>query len=515
MGNNHSAQISQIDSFYDTMDYIAAHYILTTKFDELTKLSNKQYCDNLVDLSAHIIGKSSPNSLISWVETRISSKNDNNHNKNTTMSESDSNILSELDKKHKCIKISMFYVKIAHLFAAILTTINPVTSYKNSNGDTKKRLNLCDKRISDLNILESQLLSTNDSLNLPPTFCDSQPKTLGDEPGMNEFKQLYYDKYNFETNSFTDMMPDTQKQFELDLKTVYSRFTGNSLIPDSVKSFSDIHLKDYNRSGVCQQTNAVKNKTAPILIQYSDSIRNMIKTASEKQSQLLTIIDALFIFVSSEKTDNEKIKINPKLTMSKLNVLIKESRKLIMDLYLGCERDYDISLKLYETILETQVFETTKKQIQYMEQELRNITLKNAVPNVIPNPGPNAIPNPGPKVIPEPEPNVIPNPGPNAIPNPDPNVIPNPDPNVIPNPDPKVIPEPEPNVIPNPDPNVIPNPDSNVVPNPDPNSDIRSIHHNAISQHNKERQEQLYEQQLQLNQTTQNNQTLANPLIIL
>jgi hypothetical protein len=44
-----------------------------------------------------------------------------------------------LKKKRVCIGIAKFYVKIAHVFAAIVMTINPVYVYKDENGNTIKR----------------------------------------------------------------------------------------------------------------------------------------------------------------------------------------------------------------------------------------------------------------------------------------------------------------------------------------------------------------------------------------
>ena len=67
-----------------------------------------------------------------------------------------------------CIGIAKFYVKIAHVFAAIVMTINPVYTYKDATGQTVKtsllekdkipkrserklfKLNICDNRIRAL-----------------------------------------------------------------------------------------------------------------------------------------------------------------------------------------------------------------------------------------------------------------------------------------------------------------------------------------------------------------------------
>ena len=44
-------------------------------------------------------------------------------------------VKSHVKKKRMCIGIAKFYIKIAHLFAAIAMTINPRYTYIDSNGE--------------------------------------------------------------------------------------------------------------------------------------------------------------------------------------------------------------------------------------------------------------------------------------------------------------------------------------------------------------------------------------------
>ena len=58
MGNSPStANKKQFANFYEIIDYIATYYILTMDFKSLSKLSDKEYCDNLVVLTSDIIQK--------------------------------------------------------------------------------------------------------------------------------------------------------------------------------------------------------------------------------------------------------------------------------------------------------------------------------------------------------------------------------------------------------------------------------------------------------------------------
>ena len=60
MGNSSSktnGNNKQFTNFYEIIDYIATYYILTMDFKSLSKLSDKEYCDNLVVLTSDIIQK--------------------------------------------------------------------------------------------------------------------------------------------------------------------------------------------------------------------------------------------------------------------------------------------------------------------------------------------------------------------------------------------------------------------------------------------------------------------------
>jgi len=52
MGNSISSSSVQDNTFDTIIDYIATHYILTMDFKNLTKLSEKAYCDKLIILTS-------------------------------------------------------------------------------------------------------------------------------------------------------------------------------------------------------------------------------------------------------------------------------------------------------------------------------------------------------------------------------------------------------------------------------------------------------------------------------
>jgi hypothetical protein len=55
------------------------------------------------------------------------------------------------------------------------------------------------------------------------------------------------------------------------------------------------------------------------------------------------------------------------LTYEELDILIVEARKIILKLYISCERDFMSTLKIFQAIIETQILETNKRQIKELE----------------------------------------------------------------------------------------------------------------------------------------------------
>ena len=426
MGNSYSSNSSnssnsstnssaekEFNNFYDIIDYIATYYILTMDFKSLSKLSEKAYCDKLVVLTSDIIERYFNNMEITYLAQRIKNGVEvNNLNKEKLIFITKEH-LETLDvandeqksirKKRVCIGIAKFYVKIAHVFAAIVMTINPVYTYKDATGKTVKtgllekdtipknvnrklyKLNVCDNRIRALKRGETIDESTG-NVTIQPKVCDMNiginglDKTLADEPGINELMKLYLDdKYDFSNGSFTGMSETTKKQFMKDLQLFYIAFTGNETMPPEITKFSDIKLKDYNKKPGCQGINpALKNKYTidkkdKLFIAYAENTKKMIQNAADNQSKLLSVINDIFTYVIDPYSNKRVIRVNPKLTDESLQKAVEKSRRLIVDLYVKCETDYVNGIKLYEAIVETKILETTQKQIETLKTEASKI----------------------------------------------------------------------------------------------------------------------------------------------
>jgi hypothetical protein len=330
-------------------------------------------------------------------------------------------------KKTYCNEIAKFYIKIAHVFSAIVTTINPEYVYKDVFGNTVKKnlmqkssipsgvatqvskINLCGERINalkgkqketedkadvgkkdqyleeDIEIKENEQTGDyeynyGETIEIQPNICsvnldkNGETNYLNDEPGIDELIDLYFDgDYDLKTGKFMGMTTETEKHFQDDLKRFYMAFTDNAEMPPDIKKFSDIKLRDYSSKKFCESgknNKAVKGGYKDeLFLKYADNLKAMIQSVNVKQDALLTIINKIFVYVLDPVTDKEVIRINPDLTESGLQELIVKTRNLIIELYLKCETDFVEGVKIYEAIVESQIFNTTQKHIDQLEKE--------------------------------------------------------------------------------------------------------------------------------------------------
>jgi hypothetical protein len=418
MGNSSSSNSNkspqeEFNNFYEVIDFIATYYILTMNFKSLSKLSEKEYCDKLVVLTSDIIEKYFNDMDVTYLGQRVKNGLEINELKNDKVTFISKDNLDSFDisndeqktlrKKRVCIGIAKFYVKIAHVFAAIVMTINPVYTYKDPSGQTVKtgllekdkipknvnrklyKLNICDNRIRALKHGE-EINETTGDITIQPRVCDmnidknGSVKTLEEEPGITELMRLYLDdNYDYATGTFSGMSDNTKKEFMNDLNIFYTAFTGNTNMPPEITKFSDIKLKDYSIKNSCQGNDATFkrkykiNKNDKLMKAYAENIRNMIQNAADNQSKLLTVINELFTYVNDKRTNKKVIRVNPKLTEESLQKAVEKTRRLIIDLYVKCENDYVNGVKIYEAIVESKILSTTEKQIENLKKEANKI----------------------------------------------------------------------------------------------------------------------------------------------
>jgi hypothetical protein len=421
------------------VDYIATHYILTMDFQSLTKLFDKEYCDNLVIITSEVFERQLTDMEIVYLAERIKSgqakgSEEEEEEEETDKLEKDKvlffdkNKLDKLDiqdhvkKRHVCLGIAKFYIKVAHLFAGIVKTINPRYTYKDIKTNTTKQATLAEKEtipkdahIEVLNYnlcnnLVNALVNNNDysdirdynDITIQPNICSvnvnekGETKSLIDEIGIPELEALYLDDdYDFEKGVFKGMTKATQEMYDEDLNQFYTFFTGNNSMPEDIRRFSDIKLKDYHNSFECRGNGLapgqmplfytpVRGKLSDDLFsKYATNLKSMIENANKNQNELTDTLDALFTYSIDPKTNEKMIRVNPELTDEILQNMIVTTRAIIMKLYLTCERDFDEAVKIYQAILKKKLLETTENQIKTMDkltENLNNVTDKEPEP---------------------------------------------------------------------------------------------------------------------------------------
>ena len=468
--------------FISKLNEIATDYILGQNFQDMVRLTNSKYCDDLVIITSKILKKSFFSSQIEAMYSKISETNVENS------AYFSKNVHTTKEKTQKmCIEIAKYYVKIAHLFAAIITTLNPVFSWRSSasssravltphvpNSNSKKdtanmvdvtdavdvvdtkesgikdgdvisnierttlqdkhyisemakdikveNLNFCNSRIADLidmdefadlineeGILDTKrpaseikiktkLCSTNLNNLVNPVNIEhdededaddvtSRSKTVYDLPGFAELSRLYNDKYNTSKGRFDRMSAKSREEKKRNVDLLYTLFTGNPNPPKDIKSFRDIPIHSFSDTADCNTPDSMLNKTYigttkdKLFVDYVEQIKIMIYDSNMVRNSLLEIIDKIFISNDAEKgedvkdaehAEDAKIKyiIDPNLTYEALNILIDETRKIILKLYMNCEKNFIYALKILQAIIEAQIFETDHRQIKELERSI-------------------------------------------------------------------------------------------------------------------------------------------------
>ncbi len=435
----------------DLIDLIATKYILTQNFQDLKNLTKKEYCDKLVVLTSDIIKKYMNQRDIKYLAQRIERGNYVNElvNKklmflNTNKVKTDSmieeksemkggnnllellvgkdnvdkltsqqkpkkkktkTVLNDLDVENKtekqrmCNGIAKFYISIAHLYAAIVKTLNPVYVYEDNDGKTHamsiqnrnkiprgvtptlKQINLCSRRITALTPNEVEggiqinlknvckMNSQKQTITMDNEWRPSQwaqgervnTRKLGQEPGIPELQQLYWNKYDYVKGKFLDGLvianSQAQKDYTKDLKEFYTTFTGKNDYEnwnaDGSKRFTDIPLIAFQDSELCGDNGSWRENytgNGGLFTDYANQIKKMLKTTKDSEKQLMDILRKIFKVYPGTRNTGEFVSIHPELTEDKLSKIIDDARSKIVKLYLTCEKDFKDTLDIFEGI---------------------------------------------------------------------------------------------------------------------------------------------------------------------
>jgi hypothetical protein len=276
-----------------------------------------------------------------------------------------------------------------------------------------ENLNFCNSRISDLIDMEEITdlidgknsipnkdgrISTESEIKIKTKLCSSnlnnvgsvvesmnsnRTKTVYDLPGFAELTRLYNDKYNASKGRFDRMSAKSKEEKKRNVDLLYTLFTGDPKPPKDIKNFRDIPLHSFSDTSDCSNIGSLLNKTYTgttkdkLFVDYVEQIKKMIYESNMIRNSLLEIIDSIFVsnsesgeHIQENQETRMKYMIDPELTYERLNDLIAESRKIILKLYVNCEKNFIYTLKILQAIIETQMFETGQRQIIELERNI-------------------------------------------------------------------------------------------------------------------------------------------------
>jgi|UniRef100_A0A6C0C053 hypothetical protein len=481
MGAGQSKQTLELKSAANYYDAIAVHYILTQNFKDLKALTTKAGCDKLVILTKKVLKKFLTTSEITYLAQRVENGIPKNalkkeeltfirpvtkrespkrtitsytykdedggmgtyqsESKNISVKSKGKHKMMSMDVKNKenkdrmCKGIAKFYVKIAHLYAAMMKSVNPLYKYTDSAGKehevsllnrnkipkgvdvTLSEVNLCNRRINALTTPQSGegkiTVGTNCSINKKtrknkfssdsfsdPTEWGSSTvlaRTLGEEPGVQSLLDLYKDEYKYLTGEWVIGIKGAKK-LQKDTKTFYKAFTGKTdrdykqwnptkSDPRQMKNFTTIPLVDYHNQPECQKEGEgwrrkyIGDSTEPLFAKYAENLKTMLKNANDRQNKLLKKLDIVFDWFDKDEPqtgggigDNANIKnkylgLHKDLTEQKLDKIVNEVRDILVEIYLGCEREYKTGLQLFEAIVTSRTLERDAKRKKELESK--------------------------------------------------------------------------------------------------------------------------------------------------
>ena len=418
MGNSTSTSKTnnvQSGKLAKEIDYIAANYITTQNFRDMERLADMDHCNNLVIMTADLIANNLNDLDIKYLAQRLRNGVEINEMTEDSVVYFNKADIEQMDvgnkttKRRLCIGIAKFYVKVAHIFAAIVTTVNPIYVYKDAYGSTVKvpllqkanipkeattkiqKYNICSQRLNALINNQDFDAPVDAKVTVSPKFCDmnydktrGKDRNLFEEPGIPELEKLYYDVYDYDNGGFKGMTEKMRKEvYDKDVLTFFRAFTGIENIPlneqgkPTVKKFSDILLRDYHKSRGCKKDGVYTKRYAASLknklfSDYANHITNMMNNTTTNQDKLVAILEILFARAINPQTQRQEIIINPKMSEGLLQSLVEKARATIVEMYVKCEDDFVKGLDIFEAIVEKQIQDTSQAQIANLEATLQD-----------------------------------------------------------------------------------------------------------------------------------------------
>lgn len=401
-----------INIFQRRIDNIAYNYITSQSFKDMLKLKDKEYCNKLNIITSDILKKYFNDREINYLAKRVENGVDLNamtadsivYFRNDMINEE----LNNTDKDNMCISISKFYIKIAHLYSAIYTSIggddnsleegdvddlgdnndnysseddlgNIDGEYSELNyesyDETEYKLGLCRRRLfslidtvldeDNIELKHISCIRKEDEIENTDIYKENALKSLNERSlknmyGIPELEMLYYDVFDYTLGKYVGMSVNSKRSYMKDLEDFYKVFTGKIDKPENIIKFSDILLSDY--CGINDiKDKIIISKKDTLYKKYAEHLAQSIKNTNNYQKELINILNQVF--------NNEGTNILPDLDEKKLNILIEETRSVLVRLYIDCEKDYKELFNIFEAIIEEQTKKNNLRKMQNIEKE--------------------------------------------------------------------------------------------------------------------------------------------------
>jgi len=410
------------------IDRIATDYILSMNFQDMENMTTESGCGKMVLIVEDILKKNTTevdlSSLYKPIGGLFSLAAPPSGKESIFVFPKDEDIQKKTDvsdpktKLNMCRNIAKFYVQVAHLFAAIIMTINPKYEYT-KDGETKRvgimdrkdipegalnsarivlEENFCSLRKNML--LENSNLNDNSNSNneisiaVPYCSMDDKITSIGNSRGIKELEALYNDEYDTSTGLFSKSA-SSDKEYKKMVAEFYNAIYGTGTGP-APNTLSDINMpKDNTKEGCYATSNGTMKpeveeddesddddeaKTSPIEFKkavfrekytgvdsglYRDFKNNIEKMKTVAEKNTTDIFATLGILFDLSK---DPITINPKITPENIESLIETTRENIKNLYLQCEIDFQEGLKLFKQIAISNIAQLITQDLENTEE---------------------------------------------------------------------------------------------------------------------------------------------------
>ena len=266
------------------------------------------------------------------------------------------------------------------------------------NGQAK--LSLCGRRL--ISLLNDRNSSRGTVLS--PEICKSEYNNriqkLDDELGIPELESLYNNLYEYDESKsdwkkqFSGRDKKNNEEYKRDLKSLYNQITSdytdetaqNKALPNEITRFSDVNVPSYDRTGRCDKNDksSLRNEILykvgdqfvenPLIIEYTRHIKEMEDEIQKKHKELTEILKEMFKSKKFDENEKTEIVIDPELTFKKLQGIVEKTRKIIVSMYLDCDKNYKKGIRLFSQMVASKIVdraeESTDKILKQRDEDL-------------------------------------------------------------------------------------------------------------------------------------------------